>query len=122
MLYLIFNQGKLFGYTYSLTALRVFNDLTKGSSNKPVPQHMVFTYKKVNDANMLLVCDNLKDEKHIENLVTFYSKMGYDAYYWKYIQYNREVVSKFSYSWMYKFHRLYERYMLDDLNNDLNSI
>lgn len=111
-MYLIILDSKLLGYTYNKLAVIAFmrlNDKSKTPLN--------VTIKKVSDDYPI---KGVKTKNHLENLVEWYSKNGYDLYLWKYISYNRNIITKFSYSFIYNFHKIMWNLQLDDLCDNLN--
>ena len=79
------------------------------------------TVKEVDDKNLPFKEGIVKSKSHIENLVNWYESRG-DWGLWKYIQYDRSFITKFSYSFMYKFERLMFDLELKDLSLDLDEL
>ena len=111
-MYLILLDSELLGYTYNKLAVLAF---IKVNNRSKTPLNI--SIKRVPDNHLV---KGVKTEMHIENLVNWYSRNGYDLYLWKYISYNRKMVPKFSYSFIYNFHKIMWDLQLDDLCNNLN--
>lgn len=113
-MYLINYQGQLLGYTYEAMAIAAL---------MKVMQEREFTgisYEKVDD-NLPMLGDVCKSRGHIENLVRFYAREGYSCYYWKYIQYNRNLIPKFSQDFIERFQHVYEDMYVLELNRLLDT-
>lgn len=116
-MYLIFNESKLIGYTYNKLALATLLKLNKDS----IKGKLSLTVKEVDDKNLPFKEGVVKSESHIENLVNWYESRG-NWGLWKYIQYDRSFITKFSYSFMYKFERLMFDLEVKDLFLDLDEL
>lgn len=110
-MYLIFNGKKLIGYSYDEIAIQAFKKLADFDYN----------IVKVEDSTPLK--DGMvKTPEHINNLVSFYKKAGYEYTAWKYIQYNREVIPHFRYDFMKRFEEVYNDILVDDINSSLDEL
>lgn len=116
-MYLIFNDSKLIGYTYNKLALVTLLKINEECSTGK----LILSVKKVNDRDLPFKEGVVKSESHIENLVNWYEKRG-EWGLWKYIQYDRKFIPKFSFSFMYRFERLMFDLELKDLSLDLDSM
>lgn len=116
-MYLIFNEGKLIGYTYNKLALTTLLKMNKDS----VKGKLSLTVKEIDNKNLPFKEGVVKSESHIENLVNWYESRG-NWGLWKYIQYDRSFITKFSYSFMYKFERLMFDLEVKDLSLDLDEL
>lgn len=116
-MYLIFNESKLIGYTYNKLALVTLLKMNKDS----IKGKLLLTVKEVDDKDLPFKEGIVKSESHIENLVNWYESRG-NWGFWKYIQYDRSFITKFSYSFMYKFERLMFDLEVKDLSLDLDEL
>lgn len=116
-MYLIFNEGKLIGYTYNKLALTTLLKMNKDS----VKGKLSLTVKEIDNKNLPFKEGVVKSESHIENLVNWYESRG-NWGLWKYIQYDRSFITKFSCSFMYKFERLMFDLEVKDLSLDLDEL
>lgn len=116
-MYLIFNDSNLIAYTYNKLALVTLLKLNKECSiNK-----LTLSVREVNDTNLPFKEGVVKSKSHIENLVNYYEKRG-EWGLWKYIQYDRRFIPKFSFNFMYRFERLMFDLELKDLSLDLDAV
>lgn len=111
-MYLILSNSELLGYTYNKLAVIAFMRLVNKSKTP-----LDITIKKTSDSYPI---KGIKTKEHLENLVNWYRRNGHDYYLWKYISYNRNIIPKFSYSFMGNFHKIMWDLQLDDLCNSLN--
>lgn len=116
-MYLIFNESKLIGYTYNKLALVTLLKMNKDS----IKGKLLLTVKEVDDKDLPFKEGVVKSKSHIENLVNWYESRG-DLGLWKYIQYDRSFITKFSYSFMYKSERLMFDLEVKDLSLDLDEL
>ena len=116
-MYLIFNEGKLIGYTYNKLALTALLKMNKDR----VKGKLSLTVEEIDNKNLPFKEGVVKSESHIENLVNWYESRG-NWGLWKYIQYDRSFITKFSYSFMYKFERLMFDLEVKDLSLDLDEL
>lgn len=116
-MYLIFNDSNLIGYTYNKLALVTLLKLNKECSIGK----LTLSVREVNDINLPFKEGVVKSKSHIENLVNYYEKRG-EWGLWKYIQYDRRFIPKFSFNFMYRFERLMFDLELKDLSLDLDAV
>lgn len=114
-IYLINSQYGLLGYTYDKIAVKALLSMTINSFELEV-------IVKDIDQDILPANVSIKTKKHLENLSAYYKNLGYEFYSWKLIQFNREIIPTFKYTFYKKFQEVYSDILMLDIYKSIDDI